>query len=359
MTRIHQLIRKHLNIRKASVQDEITVVSLAYILKVASAKDLNAVVLRYTSQNALAYRTSLNHHYVIKNIKFWLWYCIYSGLNEEEADEASDNFDIRPKDFPLYHLLKRSQYWKAIKQLSLSQTKEGGLRYKAWSSLHRFESIIQKVLKEQETYLKKYIHKKLKFLTFSGYSDVEDIYFELQYAGVMGLYKIYPMFDSRLHLTNIYKRSIQNFGCNQIKHHTTQGRSVLDRQADGTFQSRKVSLDSLMSVDSTVEGDYSLSGEDEDTNALSYDDVNNKLAVRKALAKVTNKERRLLILLKGNYDKDFSSYLHKKGHSDSDELFDKMLKSGIHKYVNLAAKYLKMSVYDAHSCLIKLRTVVQ
>lgn len=358
MTRIHQLIRKHLNIKKPSSQDDIAAVSLAYILKIVSAKDLNTVISRYASMKALDYRTSLNRHYVIKNLKFWLWYCIYHGLNEEQADEASDSYHIRPKDFPLYNILKASKYWKALKQLSQSK-KEGKLRYRAWRSLDKFELTVNKILKEQEIYLKKYIHKKLKFLTFSGYSDVEDIYFELQYAGVMGLYKMYPVFDSRLHLTNIFKRSIQNFGCNLIKHHTTQGRSVLDRQADGRFQSRKMSLDSLVSAYSTVEGDYSLSGEDEDINSLSYEDVNNKLAVRKVLTKVTNKEKRLLILLKGNYDKGFSSYLHKKGHSDSDELFDKMLKSGIHKYINLAANYLNMGIYDAHSCLIKLRGVIQ
>lgn len=359
MTRIHQLIRINLSILKKSEQNTIAVVSLAYILKVVSVKDLNNVIYSFTSLQPLAYRTSLNHHYVIKNIKFWLWYCIHHGLNEEKADEVSDNFDIRPKDFSLYALLRNSQYWAAIKQLSLNQTQDGKPRYRAWSSLQSFEQIIQKVLKEQETYLKKYIHKKLKFLTFSGYSDVEDIYFELQYAGVMGLYKMYPLFDSRLHLTNIYKRSIQNFGCNQIKHHTTQGRSVLDRQADGTFQSRKVSLDSLMSVDSTVTDDYSLCGEDDNLNSLSYEGIENKLDSEKILVNSTGNERRLLLLLKGDYEKNFSYYLKKNGHCDSDELFDKMIKSGIHEYVNLAAKYLGMSIYEAHIYLSKLRAAMQ
>lgn len=116
MTRIHQLIRKHLNIKKVSDQNEIAMISLAYMLKVASANDLNTVIAKYTSIIALDYRNSLNSHYVIKNIKFWLWYCTYNNLNEEEADEASDSFDIRPKDFPLYSMLKQSQYGKTIKK---------------------------------------------------------------------------------------------------------------------------------------------------------------------------------------------------------------------------------------------------
>lgn len=357
MTRIHQLIRKHLNIKKLSDQNEIAMVSLAYMLKVASANDLNTVIAKYTSIIALDYRNSLNSHYVIKNIKFWLWYCIYNNLDEEETDEASDNFDIRPKDFPLYSMLKQSQYGKAIKKMSLNKANNGKRRYRAWDSLDKFERIIQRVLKEQETYLKKYIYKKLKFLTFNGYSDIEDLYLELQWAGVLGLYKMYPLFDSRLHLTNTYKKSIQNFGCNMIKHHTTLGRSILDKQADGTFQSKKISLDSLENVDSIINNSFS--GENSYSDILSYKNMDNKLDADRVLMNTTGEEKRLLLLLKGNYDKGFSSYLNRNGYNDSDESFDKMLKTGINKYINLAARYLGMNIYDAHSSLIKIRAAMQ
>ncbi|EAS9473593.1 hypothetical protein F8306_23465, partial [Salmonella enterica] len=190
--------------------------------------------------------------------------------------------------------------------------------------------------------MKKYVHQKLKFLTYNGYLDVENIFYKLQYAGVLGVYKMYPLFDSRLHLANIYKSSVQNFGCNQIKQHTTQKRQVLHQETDGTSSSRKISIDTLPSPDYIGK------------TAGSYEDIDNQLGARRIFGNAGPTELKLVKLLRGTYDKGFSRTLGKLGYGRSNITFNQMLQTDPHKFVGLAAQYLGMSRFEAVTRLNKM-----
>lgn len=349
MTRIHQLIRLNLGIHEVNIQTEIAMVALAYMLKVTKAKDLNATIAEHTDINPLNFRNSLRQAYIIKNLKFWLWYCAYNNLSRSEADDASDDFEIRPKDFELLPMLRRSKYWRplqALAQTKITRHKDpkriGKLRYRAMS-LQTVNREIERILLSLDTYLKKYVFKKLKFITHNGYTDAMDIFNELQFAGVSGVYAQYPLIDSRLHLTNIFKCTIQNYGCNLIKFYTTQSRNVLVKEADGTFTSKKQSIDSM------PPGWL-------DTLGSSYDDIEIKYDIENLYLQSNPLEKNFLRLISGEYDKDFSSYLLSQGYADSDETFDKMLYTRISKFISLAANYLGIDRNTKDTYIDKLKT---
>lgn len=349
MTRIHQLIRLYLDIREVHIQSEIAMVALAYLLKVAQAKDLNAAIAKYTDINPLTFRNSLRQAYIIKNLKFWLWYCAYNNLGRSAADDASDDFDIRPKDFQLLPMLRKSKYWKPL--IALANTKVlrhknpkmiGKLRYRALN-LQIINHEIERILLSLDSYLKKYVFKKLKFITHNDYIGVMDIFNELQLSGVSGVLAQYPLIDSRLHLTNIFKCSAKNHGCNLIKFYTTQSRNVLVEEKDGTFTSKK------RSIDNSPPGWIDTLGSVQDNIEITCD--------VESLYKIsTPLEKDFLNLISGKYDEGFSRYLSYEGYADSDETFDKMLYTRISKFIDLSARYLGMDKDTKDDYINRLRT---
>lgn len=341
-TTIHRLIEKHLYVTDKQAQMEIAAVALGYLLRATKAKDLNEVVAEYSDINPLALRDALKKRYVLKNLKLWLWWCIQRDLSYSNAVEAMDEFEIRPRDLELLALIQASEYMDELKQLATE--------YRS-VSLKSFEANVTKVALEQEVYVKKFVYTKLKFLQYSGYSDMTDTFYELQYEGLKGMLVAYPKVKSKLHLTNVYKATVQNSGQNMIKHHTTKSRGVLRREADGTFTSIKVSMDASENVNwnTSLATTESLDGSERETTTTTVD-------VNRLLDKTEGVNRRFLILLKGDYCIHFSKFLHSKGiNKDNDDLYEHLYRRDIRDYINLAAEYLCINPYNAHLFLNELR----
>lgn len=359
MTILKDIITKNFGSCDAQTGMWLSGVCLAYLMK---APGVTASILTehirevYGRVTTVDFRNDLKSGYLLKNVKLWLWYTVSNDLSPKQCREIMPEFKVKESDFKLARALLTSEYIDDLKAMS----KE----FKC-HKLEHFDRIVVNILQsvERDGYIQKYVRKKLRFITFDGYTTQDDLCMELQVDGFFGMLMQYPRVQSVEHFTNIYKGAIQRFGINLIKHHTTNSRSTLVRESDGTFSQRKLSMDAsdsdfLKTTLATSDFD-SPAGVGGGASEVSWED---KLSARQLMSAASSrKQKRFLTLLSGGYCKRFSSWLTEEGvKPDNDELFDRCLKADkISEYIDHCSAYLNISSYQAHRYINKLRQAIE
>jgi len=120
------------------------------------------------------------------------------------------------------------------------------LRFKAYSlfDFDQMEGALS-TSKELQTYIGKYISKKLIFIVRSYGVSREEIHSGMLMTALFAVRKQYPFYESELHAFNTMKTSIQNYGKTQIEFYTRDKRNALSREANGLFSAVQVPYDSL------------------------------------------------------------------------------------------------------------------
>ena len=91
-------------------------------------------------------------------------------------------------------------------------------------------------------FIRRFAYRKLRFIAQYNGTTLEDIFAELQQAGIRALLHKMPRYDTTLHAINHVKRSIHNHGINMIKA-ATRAKSAGIRQTSGGFEMLKLSWD--------------------------------------------------------------------------------------------------------------------
>lgn len=117
------------------------------------------------------------------------------------------------------------------------------VRYKSYS-LFDFQTMEAAFVtsSSMDTYIGKFISKKLRFLCNSYGIKRSEIHADLQCAAVYALRKQYPRYQSELHALNICKTAIQNAGQGMIEYWTREKRNALIKDGD-TFQAVNMNLE--------------------------------------------------------------------------------------------------------------------
>jgi hypothetical protein len=164
-----------------------------------------------------------------------------------------------------------------------------------------------------DSYLNRYINKKLRFIYKSNNLSNTDIKGSLVSEGIMCYYNEVP-FKIEEHLNNLVKSKITSTGCNIIKHYKTQKRDRLKQQEDGTF------LGTVISVNQGSEGEEfdvlerTDSGDNNGTSVFRdtrYTQSLNKLKYI-YLTKNFDKKYQALNILSLNNDKKFLDWYNKE-----------------------------------------------
>lgn len=144
---------------------------------------------------------------------------------------------------------------KILKDLDLSYI---STKYKALS-LFDFDNLEGAILKSSamNTYIGKFISKKLIFLCRSYGLSRTEIHGDLQCAALFAVRKKYPFYKTELHATNICKAAIANHGKGIIEFWTRAKRNALMKE-NGTFQAVHVQYEMLNDVGVEPEHDSEL-----------------------------------------------------------------------------------------------------
>jgi hypothetical protein len=323
-----------------------TALVIAYLLKVETSTNFNKLARYYVEDiKPIDIRKQLHKGYFIKNFKLWALKVIKDNLSPQQALELTKKFGVSKSDFRFFKVFMQSKYLKKVKKLVESRTIH---------TIPKLDSFVVKAILSLDDYIKKFVRKKLIFITHGGHFTFDDIVSELRMYGIYAAYQQYPLVDSYLHLTNIMKRGIHNFGINMIKQNTTQSRQVLHRNDDGTFSGLKMSMSAssggyVSAIGATdIEGDC-IEESSEDDFETSIDSIN-------LLKSTKGLKRDFLILHTGIFNQDFSDYLVEVGiNVPNDEWFDICLRNDIKDYTNQCADYLNVTRYKAHTFLNELR----
>ena len=134
----------------------------------------------------------------------------------------------------------QSQDVRLLRNLDLSKVKT---TYKVYS-LFDFKTMESAFVasNDMDTYIGKFISKKLRFLCNSYGVKRSELHADLQCAAVYALRKQYPAYESELHALNICKTAIQNSGQGMIEYWTRDKRNALINDGNG-FQAVHVQLE--------------------------------------------------------------------------------------------------------------------
>lgn len=352
MNSISQLVDRHYPGATVSQRRHITLMGVGYVLNVMTSREFTYEVRNVLEQNVnvIDLRRDLQIGYYMRNVKLWLWYCWTNKVPREKSYNIMKHFGVEEHDKILYRIMRYNEFHHAeLNKLSL--------KYKSHKPAV-YDKHITETLSSLHGYTHRFIWAKLRFLTMGSETTVDDLFMELQYYALYAMMKQYPKVDDKLHLVNIAKRAIHNFGINLIHHHTTQGRAVWDYNEEGQAtnlvkSSYDMMFDSAAYEDSVVS---SINGSEE-PYADEQDKLDNSISVSKVLDQHKGKRRKFLELLTGTYDPKFSGFLHKQGLKDNDELFDSLSKRDkLDHYIDHASRFLGVSTYKTHVFLNEVRS---
>lgn len=237
------------------------------------------------------------------------------GIEEYELSETTQKLLMRC--YRTVHLRGK------LKQLST--------RYRVLD-LQQLDRMVSLVLSNQNfnTYLDKFINRKLIFLARHFGLSQEDIKSDLIIACTRGLLKAYPTFNDATHVLNTAKQTAHNRGMNLITEHTSQGRNRFCTEGDRNAY-RHFSVEALRDASADAfESDIDVS---HSANAafmmeLSIHQTDLRTSLNTIAAKLTNApgKRLFLDILRGQHDEGFSTFLGTPNDEFADtEPFDVLL----------------------------------
>lgn len=199
------------------------------------------------------------------------------------------------------------------------------LKHKVYS-LFDFRTMESAILlnKEMDTYIGKFISKKLLFLTKSYSQKRVEIESSLKIAGIYALRKQYPGYKSELHALNICKTAIANAGHGLIEYWTRDKRNALIRE-NGSFQAVNVQYDVMQGL--------SVMPEHSDETRLNIQ------ALAAFADKCPSTQRDWVNTAAGLHNRGFSFFIGRDNRDAVEVLpYD--------KYINLVSDYFKIEKQD-------------
>jgi len=231
------------------------------------------------------------------------------------AEELARSFGVHSKDFKVIHELWATspRFRKRIRTWVKELPKGCDLTPKGIET--EFSNEIYPVVFKK---IKGVAYSKLRFIARSSNLDLTDLQSELALKCIQSYYKIVPTNQGQAYVINYLKRAITNHSTNMIMTATTKkhGRLIctgVDSNNDRVFSLRTVA-ENQMTVTTNLNGDTTESSI-QDQDYCSSDPtlaLENEICVTTILDKykAKAKKHRLLLLLMGKFDEQFTEWLH-------------------------------------------------
>lgn len=208
-----------------------------------------------------------------------------------------------------------------------------------------FRISCNKAIKEINTFVNKYVYRKMRFILTSNNMDAHDISNELITKAVQTYY-FSSLFYEEKHRMNIVKRSIVNDGVNTIKYNTTKAHS---RLRANNKNSNETSWENLV---------QSLYVKDKEGNEVECSYSNDRVieqelfvikdSINKIESKTSGRKRKLVNLLLCKNDVNFVTFYNEKRikrkveDKDISSTEDVYHNCNIHSYMENVREYLQV-----------------
>ncbi len=211
--------------------------------------------------------------------------------------------------------------------------------------------------------IKSLTYNKLRFIAKSSNIDLSDLHSELVLKSVQTYYKLVPSSKGVLYVINYLKQTIHNHAMNMINTATTQksGRLVctgLDMHNDRIFSLLTVSENQMVMLSDNTDGEGDMSYQNQlYCSNDPTEDLENEICMSTILDKYKRrtKKYRLLMILMGTYDEQFTEWLrnrkHCNQHEDNSDLQERL---GTLEFRKLISQFLHINDDQVNVFLITL-----
>lgn len=307
------------------------------------------------TRSAKVFRLSLRENkYSNLDIKLFMLDMATDCISSVAAHRVADEHGIVWRDARLcWMLFQNNEWFRAALVRKLKSYRRFGCSWDIAEIDRAFAAAYPTVLK----YIKHLTYNKLRFLVRANNSTLQDYHSELSIKLVQSYYAAVPISMSEAHLVNYLKKVAHNHAVNLIKSATTQkrGRIVSSQDSAGVRKFDMLCLSqNQMSLTET--------GELQDVDGIDEDSVK-QFEVRFALVEVldnlkpTGRKRRLLSLLLGEEDKEFSTWLKTRGLCrPNEDNVDVQHAICPQEYTRLASEFLNVSKGRVDTFLSDMKT---
>lgn len=218
-----------------------------------------------------------------------------------------------------------AHFEKLVKQGNIPMSKE------------RFQQESTRAISNNKNNTTVFVRYKMRFLKLWGVTEGDSVA-DCESGAYEALLFQYPVFESRLHLHNLYKRSIRQVGLKIIAYHKTQRRSVYNQ--DQEYRKSALEIENADGISSAHDQGWDLPS----ANLLGncWHNEEEVLQVRKVMSSpyINSKDKEFFALLSGDTTDDFDGWLTQV-HGIKN--VDKVVLSGTAKYLNLVMSYTDYS----------------
>ena len=265
----------------------------------------------------------------VKN-KLWL------AKNESLLDNCLAEYKIEAIDYEEFERF----FAKKINKASLNSAFETYTK-KNIVTVEQIKAQFYSMFQDIQKYCKIITYKKLSFIIRSNNLSNEDFHCELMTKAIRAYYSLLPTNQTDLYILNYVKRAVHNHAMNIIKQYTFGKRDRLKSfNGNSEFVLSVVSENQFRPINN--EGEYSSFDDFGGLVDESYNAFEVKRTYHQLYKRHKGRARRLLKLILGEYDADFTDHLQKikviTRNRDNVSFYD----SDIDQYKQQAFEFLKI-----------------
>lgn len=249
-------------------------------------------------------------------------------------------------------LRQNPPFQKRLAKLYWDVTKEHNFINEA-----ELDSNFRKVYDQVIKYVKAITWRKLRFIAKSSNLELEDIHSELLLKVVQSYYQIVPTTKSFQHIVNYMCRAVHNHAMNFISSNTSLKRGRLVNVGQDQFNNDVFSL--------TVTSENQLNVTSVEGESIGYDQLAGhspmtrfelEFSVSQLLSKYKLRSRkyRLLLLLMGTIDQEFTQWLRARKLLRASEQNDDLQALKPDEYRRLVIKFLRVDTGKAEVFLLNV-----
>lgn len=306
----------------AKKRGQITELVFLFALTAINANEFSAKLKELGVDN-FQFRLAVSRTGRVHQIKTFL----YQAVAFDDIPFAWSNSRLGIADRGAKRLARNPRIRKAITKL-LKQ----GYRAVCWPKLQKAISEQYEEARRYATYKVLHPTKGLNFVIRAGQKERNELVDDLIELAVQNVYRTYPKLIRKKHVLNIMKRAINNWVINmQYKYSAEGNREMVEEKEQGITVYRNL----MHKIDLVQQDHPNLVLEEKPWKGMTL------LGLQKMYE---GTERAYIDLLTGNYHRQFSEWLDRRGWEPNDDLFESMMGAGeLNKYCHLAGKFLKFS----------------
>lgn len=256
--------------------------------------------------------------YILKNCKLYAYACHCARLKGEPNPKYGD-YAVAKADAAI------------LKRLNLNHLKA----YKAFT-LKEYDKLLNQVLNSSElkNYIGKFVTKKMTFLMRSYGETRHDLESFLGEQGLLAIYKMYPRYESYLHVINIAKANIHNKGQSLITSKTAKSRQRLRTNQHGEAEQVHVAMEDIGDIEAPPS--YGLELRDK------------LMALSQLEMRMTPRAKTFLWCAAGQYHPGFSEFLQCSNEDAAESM-------QYPEYLSSLADYFEVNISQVNQLFLNIR----